>query len=162
MFLESGNDELEVAGNNFRRGPFLEVVGANEQHHALGVERQHVLLQADEHAARGVTADAAVGHLHALEVSTKLVAPSLRDGIAQEHQRTHVLSHTGRPAGPFLFPKILKPLITPDRPLPRQSIIRSWNGKLRASQQIEAEDERQKQIDPTCFHRDPMVVHEES
>ena len=47
--------------------PFLEIVGADEQHHRRRVQREHVVLQPDEHAARRVAVDAAIGDLDAGE-----------------------------------------------------------------------------------------------
>ena len=56
---------------------FIEIVGADEKHDAAGIERDDVLLQANEHAARGVTADAAVGGLEFGESPVEVVVPDM-------------------------------------------------------------------------------------
>ena len=65
--LQRGEDQLQVAGDDLGRRPFLEVVRADEQHDRRRVEREHVLLEPQEDAAGRVAADAAVRHLHAGE-----------------------------------------------------------------------------------------------
>ncbi len=67
MPLEGGQDELEVARDDLGGGTFLEVVRADEQHDGRRVEREHVLLEPQQDAARRVAADAAVRDLDAGE-----------------------------------------------------------------------------------------------
>ena len=89
--LEGGEDELQVAGDDLRRRPLLQVVRADEQHDRRGVEGEHVLLEPQQHAARGVAADPAVRDLHAGERRAEAPAPALGDRVAEEDDRAPVL-----------------------------------------------------------------------
>ena len=53
--------QLHVAGDVCGRNVEADIVRADEQHDPARVERQHVVIDAGEQAARRVAADAAVG-----------------------------------------------------------------------------------------------------
>ena len=53
-------DQLEIARRGFWRRGFFEIVRADEQHNAARLQRNNVLLQAEQHAAGRVAADAAI------------------------------------------------------------------------------------------------------
>ena len=95
--LEGRDDLLEIAPDGVDRHFDLDVVRAHQQHDRFRAERQHVLLQSDEHAAGGVSADAAVGELHSVEGFLEVRTPALGDRIPEEDHRALVLGDVGGP-----------------------------------------------------------------
>lgn len=87
------------------------------------MERKHVLAQADEHPARGVTANAAVGDLHAREAAAHVVAPSIGDRIAQEDEGMLFPRDAERPLEAVLGPDFLEPVLSADGPGSRQAVV---------------------------------------
>ena len=61
MIVEGGEDEPEITGDAPGCGIFLEVVGADVEYDSAGMEGEHVFLQTDENAARGIATDSAIG-----------------------------------------------------------------------------------------------------
>ena len=116
-------DELQVAGDGLGVGLVFEVVGAEEQRDAGRMQREHVFLEAQQHTAGGVAADAAVGQLHAGEAAAEIVAPALGDGIAEEDERMLVELGAGGPRGTALGPEALEPILAPDRAGPGQPVV---------------------------------------
>ena len=50
------------------------------------MQREHIFLEADKHASRGVAADAAVGGFHARETAAHVVSPAVGDRVAEENE----------------------------------------------------------------------------
>ena len=142
--LQRRENQLQVPCDRLRVRVLLEIIRADEQHHAHGLEREHVLLQPDEHATRRVAADAAIGHLHAWECVADVIAPALCDGIAEENQRALILVPAHRPAVALLHPQGLEPIRAPDRARARQTIIGGWNVVLRSRVRCGGEGEDQR------------------
>ena len=80
-------------------------------------------MQTNQHAARRVAADAAVGDLHAVERAAQVIAPTLRNRIAEEHQGVLIFIGAVRPLAMTLVPNILKPIRPPNGPRPRQRVV---------------------------------------
>ncbi len=78
--------QLHIAGDLFRPNVQPDVVRADEQYDAARVERKHIGIEPGEQAAARVAADAAVGDFKARELASKIVAPTLRDRVAEEDQ----------------------------------------------------------------------------
>ena len=95
--LERGDDFPEVAPDGVDGHLDLDVIRAHQQHDGLRVERQHILLEPEQHPARRVAADAAVGQFHAFESLLEIRAPALGDRIAEEDDRSLVLGDLRRP-----------------------------------------------------------------
>ena len=121
---------FQVAGNDLGGCLFLEVVRADQDDHALGVEGENVSLHADEYAARGVPADAAVGHLDSGEAVAHVVAPTLGDGVAEKYQGSLILLNLLGPVRPLALPEILKPTVSPYGAFARQTFIGGGDGEL--------------------------------
>ena len=92
--LQLRQDQLQVADDGLGIGLVLDVVGADQEDYACGMERENILAQADEHAARGVAANAAIGDLHTRKAAAHVIAPAVGDRIAQENEG--VLVRRGR------------------------------------------------------------------
>src|ERR1043166_5905343 len=75
------------------------------------MQREHVLLQSNENTSGGITADAAIGELHARKPRAEILAPSLRDRIAEQHYCIPILFDAGSPFGVALGPKLAKPIL---------------------------------------------------
>ena len=119
-----GDQQPEVAVDRLGRRLLLEIVGPDQDDDGARVQVEDVLLQADEDAARGVAADAAVGDLDAGEHGAEAEAPPLRDRVAEEHDRALIALHLRRPHRAALLPQVLEPLHAPDRPGAGQPVVR--------------------------------------
>src|SRR4051794_38254867 len=91
------------------------------------MQRQHVILQTNEHPARGIAANPAIGHLHSGKASIHVLAPTLSNRITQEHQGMLVLLNPLMPPATPLRPELAKPLVTPNWPCPGKALVRRWN-----------------------------------
>ena len=127
--LESSKDEFDIAGDHRRARFFLQIIGPRQQYHGGGMQRQHVLLEADQDATGGVAGDATIGHLHGTEGFAQIIAPTLGDGVAQENHRTLVGRHLGSPGRAALIPKLAEPVGTADRAGPWQALIGGGNSQ---------------------------------
>lgn len=96
MLAQGSNDEPQVARNDLRLRLFLDVIRADEKHHPLGIQGNHVLLETYQHAAARVPADPAVGNLDPRKTAAD-IAPALRDRVAKEDEGALVLPRALRP-----------------------------------------------------------------
>ena len=85
MLLDGGDNPADVPRNRLGLDPHLDVVGAGEDDDRRRMEGQHVVGEADQHAAGRIAADPAIRGLHPGELATKIVAPALRDRVPEEH-----------------------------------------------------------------------------
>ena len=129
--FQFGKDELQVRRDGFRVGLLFEIVRADEQHDCLRAQREHVFLEPEQNAARGVAADPAIGHLHAGKAAAEIVTPALRDRIAEQHDRVLIPIRARGPGGATFRPQLAKPLVTADRPGARQAVVRGRDLKAR-------------------------------
>ena len=122
MLAERRDDELQVAGGVLGFAVVLDVVCADQDHDALGIHGQHVLLQAYQDAAGRVAADAAVRGLHPREAAA-YVAPALGDRVAEEDNRALVALDLAGPLRAPLEPDLLEPLGPLDRALAGEALV---------------------------------------
>ena len=83
---ELRQEQPDVLRDPGRRNLQVDIVRADEQDDAAGIERENVFINAGKQAATGVAADAAVGDIQAGEVASKIVVPTLRNRIAEEDE----------------------------------------------------------------------------
>src|SRR5208283_2266055 len=102
------------------------IVGADEEHDAARVQRDDVLIEADEDAPGRVAAYAPVGRLDARETAAH-IRPALSDRVAHEHQGPLVLLNLRRPLGAPLDPDRLEPFGAADGACTRQALVRGGN-----------------------------------
>src|SRR5262249_23948067 len=95
-----------------------------------GMQREHILLQANENTSGSITTDPTIGELHARKPRAEILAPSLRDRIAQQHHSTAILLDTRGPFCAPLPPKFAKPLLAANWPGARQTVISGRNLKV--------------------------------
>ena len=97
MGLERGDDFLEITADGVDGHLDFDVIRPHQEHDGFRVEREHVFLEPEQHAAGRVTADAAVGQFHAFEGFPEIRAPALGDRIAEEDDRALVFGDLRRP-----------------------------------------------------------------
>src|SRR5207248_2467716 len=86
--------------------------------------------QANQHAAARVAADAAVGDLHTGKSAADVIAPTLRDRVAEKDQRAFILLHALGPGAPAFDPQLFEPIRAANRPRARKAIIGVGNLEL--------------------------------
>ena len=121
--LSSARISRRLPAIDLGRGALLEIVGADEQHHGRRVQRQHVVLEPDQHAARGVAADAAVGDLHARKGRAQASSQSCVIESPRKTTAPWSRSRLRRPRRAPLAPQVLEPVVAADRPGAGQAIV---------------------------------------
>ena len=87
------------------------------------MEGEDIFIQAEEHAAGGVAADAAVGGLEAREGAFEVIPPPLRDGVAEEYDRVLIGGDARPPGGPALGPELAEPIVAADGTGAGQAVV---------------------------------------
>ena len=160
--FQSGQNQFQVGRGRLRISFFLEVVGADQQDDRSRMQREHVFVQADEHTARGVAADAAVGHFHPGKAPAKIVTPHLGDGIAEENDRALIPLDLLGPGTAAFDPEFAEPIIAADGPGAGQTVIGRGNlemrircrrgGRLRQAGQAQETGGKEKRKVKVGFH----------
>ena len=97
MFLQCVNDEFDVVCDDLRLSLLFEVVRPHEHHNARRIEVQHVSVQANEHPAGRIAADASIGNFQARKRAVQIIAPALGDRVSQKHDGLLILFDLLRP-----------------------------------------------------------------
>jgi hypothetical protein len=105
---------FDVRGDIAGRDAQADVVRADEQDDAAGVEGEDVVIEAGEQAAARVAADAAVSDFQVREGVFEVVAPALRDRVAEEDEGVLLVRFLFREGGAAIAPDVFEPVLGAD------------------------------------------------
>jgi hypothetical protein len=111
---QAGEEPLDVGGDAFDGNLYVDVVRADEEDDGAGVEREHVVVESREQTAAGVAADAAVGGFHVWIEAAEIVAPTLRDGVAEEDEGVLLVGFVSGELVAALAPDVDEPVFGAD------------------------------------------------
>ena len=112
--LDRREDEFHILRRHRGLEPDLEIVRTHQQDDGRGIQSQNIV-EPDEHAARRVATDAAIGAFHSRKAARQARAPALRDRITEKDDALLIRLHFRRPLRPQLGPAFHEPLVAAQR-----------------------------------------------
>jgi len=96
------------------------------------MQREDIILQTNQHAARRIPANTAVGDFYSGKTPEHIIAPTLRDRVTCKNQCILILRNALRPGVAALEPNFPEPIVTPNRSGSGQTSIAFRNLQVRA------------------------------